>query len=49
MYLSLACEIPGNAAHYYERISRIYTDRGNASEAEIFLAFSKRAQAEQEE
>ena len=49
MYLSLAREIPGNAAHYFDRISRIYTDQGNASEADRFRAFSARAQAEQEE
>ena len=49
MYLSLAQEIPGNAALYFDRTSRIYTDQGNASEAERFRAFSARAQAEQEE
>ena len=49
MYLSLAREIPGNAAHYFDRISRIYTDQGNASEADRFRAFSARAQAEHEE
>jgi tetratricopeptide (TPR) repeat protein len=49
MYLSLAREIPGNAAHYFDRISRIYTDQGNASEAERFRAFSAQAQAEQDE
>ena len=49
MYLSLAREIPGNEAHYFDRISRIYTDQGNASEADRFRAFSARAQAEQEE
>ena len=49
MYLSLAREIPGNAAHYFDRISRIYTDQGNASEADRFRAFSARAQTEQEE
>ena len=49
MYLSLAREIPGNAAHYFDRISRIYTDQGNASEAERFRSFSLRAQAKQEE
>jgi len=49
MYLSLAREIPGNAAHYFDRVSRIYTDQGNASEAERFRAFSARSQAEQNE
>ena len=49
MYLSLAREIPENAAHYFDRISRIYTDQGNASEADRFRAFSARAQTEQEE
>jgi len=48
-YLSLAREIPGNAALYFDRISRIYTDQGNSSEAERFRAFSARARAEQEE
>jgi hypothetical protein len=49
MYLSLAQEIPENAAHYFDRISLIYSDRGNLSEAERFRSFAARAQAEREE
>ncbi len=48
LYLSLAREIPENAAAYFDRISRIYADRGNASEAARFRLFSKRAEAERE-
>ena len=40
LYLSLAQEIPDNAAHYHDRISRIYSARGNTSEAERFRSIS---------
>jgi tetratricopeptide (TPR) repeat protein len=47
IYLSLAREIPDNAAIYFDRISRIYFSQGNAAEGERFHAFAQRAQAEQ--
>ena len=46
LYLSLAREIPENAAGYYDRISHIYTAHGNKLEANRFRSFAKRAQAE---
>lgn len=46
LYLSLAREIPENAAEYFDRISRIYTTLGNATEADRFQAFSERARSE---
>jgi tetratricopeptide (TPR) repeat protein len=46
LYLSLAREIPGNAAGYYEKISQIYTAHGNKVEANRFQSFAKRARAE---
>jgi tetratricopeptide (TPR) repeat protein len=48
LYISLAREVPDNAAHYFERISQIYTAQGNDSEAERFRSFSKRAEAERD-
>jgi tetratricopeptide (TPR) repeat protein len=47
IYLSLAREIPANAAIYFDRISQIYFAQGNADEGERFQSFSRRAQAEQ--
>jgi len=47
IYLSLVREIPTNAAHYFDRISRIYFAQGNATEGERFRAFALRAEAEQ--
>lgn len=47
IYLSLAREIPANAAIYFDRISQIYFAQGNATEGERFHAFAQRAQAEQ--
>jgi tetratricopeptide (TPR) repeat protein len=47
IYLSLAREIPDNAALYFDRISAIYYAQGNATEGERFQAFARRAQAEQ--
>ena len=49
LYLSLAREIPDNAATYFDRVSQIYTAQGNAEEAERFRAFAIRAEAEQGE
>ena len=46
LYLSLAREIPDNAAVYFDRISRIYTAQGNEPEAARFRSFSIRAEAE---
>lgn len=47
LYLSLAREIPANAAIYFDRISQIYFAQGNDAEGERFRAFALRAQAEQ--
>jgi len=46
LYLSLAREIPANAAIYFDRISQIYFAQGNTAEGERFRAFALRAQAE---
>jgi tetratricopeptide (TPR) repeat protein len=40
LYLSLAQEIPQNAAEYYQKISRIYSAQGNEVEAQRFQAIS---------
>lgn len=48
MYLALAREIPENAAHYFDRISRIYAAQGNPTEAERFRSFARRAAAERD-
>ena len=47
LYLSLAREIPENAAVYFDRISSIYDSQGNTEEASRFRSFSERAKAEQ--
>lgn len=46
LYLSLARELPDRRAHYFDRISVIYTSQGNRVEAERFAAFAVRARAE---
>jgi tetratricopeptide (TPR) repeat protein len=48
MYLTLAREIPENAAGYFDRVSRIYAAQGNPTEAERFLSFAKRAASERD-
>jgi tetratricopeptide (TPR) repeat protein len=47
IYLSLAREIPTNAALYFDRISQIYFSQGNTADGERFRAFALRAQTEQ--
>jgi tetratricopeptide (TPR) repeat protein len=42
LYLSLAQEIPENAAEYYQKISRIYASQGNDTEARRFEAISEK-------
>ncbi len=42
LYLSLAQEIPQNAADYYQKISRIYTAQGNEVEAQRFQLISEK-------
>jgi tetratricopeptide (TPR) repeat protein len=42
LYLSLAQEIPQNAADYYQKISRIYSAQGNETEAQRFQAISEK-------
>jgi tetratricopeptide (TPR) repeat protein len=41
IYLSLAREIPQNAAEYYQKISRIYSAQGNLEEARRFQQISE--------
>ena len=48
MYLALSREIPENAAHYFDRVSRIYAAQGNPNEAERFHSFARRAAAERD-
>lgn len=48
LYLSLAQQIPSNAASYYDRISRIYQAQGNPHEATRFRAFSQKAGTRQD-
>ena len=40
LYLSLAQELPDKAAEYYEKVSRIYADQGNPTEAARFRAIA---------
>jgi tetratricopeptide (TPR) repeat protein len=42
LYLSLAQEIPQNAADNYQKISRIYSAQGNEAEAQRFKAISEK-------
>jgi tetratricopeptide (TPR) repeat protein len=42
LYLSLAQEVPDNAAAYYEKISRIYAAQGNHTEAGRFRAIAEK-------
>ena len=42
LYLSLAQEIPQNAADNYQKISRIYSAQGNEAEAQRFQAISEK-------
>jgi len=42
LYLSLAQELPDNAAEYYEKVSRIYADQGNHTEAGRFRAIAEK-------
>jgi tetratricopeptide (TPR) repeat protein len=42
IYLSLAREIPRNATEYYQKISRIYSARGNEEEARRFELISEK-------
>jgi tetratricopeptide (TPR) repeat protein len=42
LYLSLAQELPDNAAEYYEKISRIYAAQGNHTEAARFRAIAEK-------
>ncbi len=41
LYLGLAQEIPERASAYYARVSRIYADQGNETEAARFRVFAK--------
>jgi tetratricopeptide (TPR) repeat protein len=42
LYLSLAQEVPDNAAEYYEKVSRIYAAQGNHTEAGRFHAIAEK-------
>ncbi len=46
IYLDLVGEAPAHAALYYDRISRIYFDRGVPVEGERFRGFARRAREE---
>jgi hypothetical protein len=48
MYLALVRDRPGEAALYYQRVSRIYADKGHRAEAERFHAFAERERAHRE-
>jgi len=48
MYISLAREIPDNAAQYFDRISRMYDAQGNTGESERFRSFAVRAESERD-
>ncbi|MFZ0131589.1 MAG: tetratricopeptide repeat protein [Desulfobacterales bacterium] len=48
MYLALAREIPESAAHYFDRVSRIYAAQGNSTEAERFRSIARWAGAERD-
>jgi predicted Zn-dependent protease len=43
LYLALAQEIPDMAPDYYARVSRIYTEQGNETEAARFRIIARRA------
>jgi predicted negative regulator of RcsB-dependent stress response len=47
LYLSLAQEIPQNAADCYQKISRIYTAQGNEVEAQRFQVISEKYEAKE--
>jgi tetratricopeptide (TPR) repeat protein len=42
LYLSLAREVPQNAAEYYQKISKIYSAQGNREEAQRFQLISEK-------
>ena len=48
IYLSLAREIPRNAAEYYQKISRIYSTQGNEVEARRFELISEKIAKKEE-
>jgi TolA-binding protein len=48
IYLSLAREIPRNAAEYYQKISRIYSTQGNEAEARRFELISEKIAKKEE-
>jgi tetratricopeptide (TPR) repeat protein len=48
IYLSLAREIPKNAADYYHKISRIYAAQGNEEEARRFQLIAEKYETKEE-
>ena len=42
LYLTLARELPDNAAEYYQKVSRIYAAQGNEAEARRFRAIAEK-------
>jgi len=42
LYLSLAQEVPANAAEFYAKVSRIYAAKGNHAEAARFRAIAEK-------
>ena len=47
IYLSLAREVPQNAAEYYQKISKIYSAQGNMVEARRFQEISEKYESRQ--
>jgi tetratricopeptide (TPR) repeat protein len=48
IYLALARELSESAAHYFDRVSRIYAAQGNPIEAERFRSFARQASGERD-
>ena len=49
LYLSLVQEDPKNAGFYYDRVSRMYADKGNEAEARRFRGFAEELHAREVE
>ena len=47
IYLSLAREVPQNAVEYYQKISRIYSTKGNLEEARRFQQIAEKYESNQ--
>ena len=47
LYISLVHEDPAHRIHYYQKISQIYSERGNDNEARRYQMFAKKLKAEE--